>query len=67
MGFDQLNPRFQTVVTINHYCSNASESTPRDPMSFILDRWMADATYVNDRRDVIQLFPVGPRNCPGQQ
>ncbi|TGO32230.1 hypothetical protein BHYA_0337g00020 [Botrytis hyacinthi] len=56
-----------TVVTINHYCSNTSESNFRDPMSFIPERWMGDATYTNDKREVVQPFFVGPRNCPGQQ
>jgi len=36
-------------------------------MSFIPDRWMGDVTYANDKRDVVQPFSVGPRNCPGQQ
>ncbi|KAI1384971.1 cytochrome P450 [Hypoxylon trugodes] len=56
-----------TVVTINHYCSNTSASNFRDPMSFIPDRWMGDAKYATDRRDVVQPFSVGPRNCPGQR
>ncbi|TGO17744.1 hypothetical protein BTUL_0015g00800 [Botrytis tulipae] len=56
-----------TVVTINHYCSNTSKSNFRDPMSFIPERWMGDATYTNDKREVVQPFSVGPRNCPGQQ
>ncbi|EMR70851.1 putative cytochrome p450 monooxygenase protein [Eutypa lata UCREL1] len=56
-----------TVVTINHYCSNTSASNFRDPMKFTPDRWMGDATYADDRRDVVQPFSVGPRNCPGKQ
>jgi aspirochlorine biosynthesis cytochrome P450 monooxygenase len=28
---------------------------------------MGDPKYANDNRDVVQPFPVGPRNCPGQQ
>ncbi|KAI1413683.1 cytochrome P450 [Hypoxylon sp. FL1857] len=56
-----------TVVTINHYCSNTSASNFRDPTSFIPERWMGDTEYANDKRDVVQPFSVGPRNCPGQQ
>ncbi|TGO21909.1 hypothetical protein BPAE_0194g00140 [Botrytis paeoniae] len=56
-----------TVVAINHYCSNTSVSNFRDPMSFIPERWMGDAAYTNDKREVVQPFSVGPRNCPGQQ
>ncbi|KAG8166164.1 hypothetical protein KVR01_004716 [Diaporthe batatas] len=56
-----------TVVTINHYCSNTSASNFRDPFSFIPERWMGDAAYADDNRDVLQPFSVGPRNCPGQQ
>jgi cytochrome P450 len=57
----------QTVVTINHYCSNTSAANFRDPMSFIPERWTGDPKYANDKRDVVQPFSVGPRNCPGQQ
>ncbi|KAI0109794.1 cytochrome P450 [Daldinia grandis] len=56
-----------TVVTINHYCSNTSASNFCDPTSFIPERWMGNAKYANDKRDVMQPFSVGPRNCPGQQ
>ncbi|KUI72798.1 Isotrichodermin C-15 hydroxylase [Cytospora mali] len=56
-----------TVITINHYCSNTSASNFRDPFSFVPERWLGDAAYADDKRDVVQPFSVGPRNCPGQQ
>ncbi|KAI5917035.1 cytochrome P450 [Camillea tinctor] len=57
----------QTVATINHYCSNTSACNFRNPMKFIPERWMGDARYADDKRDVLQPFSVGPRNCPGKQ
>ena len=56
----------QTVVTINHYCSNTSTRNFREPFSFIPDRWLGDPAYDNDKKDVVQPFSVGPRNCPGK-
>ena len=58
---------FWTVVTINHYCANLSAQNFRDPDRFIPERWMNDPDYADDRRDVVQPFSVGPRDCPGKQ
>lgn len=56
----------QTVVTINHYCANTSARNFRDPHTFIPDRWLDDSTYDGDKKDVVQPFSVGPRDCPGK-
>ncbi|KAI1800361.1 cytochrome P450 [Daldinia bambusicola] len=57
---------YGTVVTINQYCAHTSPSNFRNPMAFIPERWMGDAKYVDDKRDAVQPFSVGPRNCPGR-
>ena len=57
----------QTVVTINHYCSNTSSRNFRNPAMFVPERWMDDADYADDKREVVQPFSVGPRNCPGRK
>ncbi|KPM43740.1 Isotrichodermin C-15 hydroxylase [Neonectria ditissima] len=37
------------------------------PDSFIPERWMGtDPLFANDRRDVVQPFSFGPRNCIGK-
>ena len=67
-AWDSLtNGRSQTIVNINQYCSMTSASNFRDPMKFIPDRWLGDPKYADDKRDAVQPFSVGPRNCPGQQ
>ncbi|KAI9715123.1 MAG: hypothetical protein M1828_001058 [Chrysothrix sp. TS-e1954] len=55
-----------TVVAINHYCSNTSAANFRTPLSFVPARWMGEIAYKDDKRDVVQLFSFGPRNCPGR-
>ena len=57
----------QTVVTINHYCANTSARNFRDPHTFIPDRWLDDPAYDGDKKDVVQPFSVGPRDCPGKR
>ncbi|KAI1474573.1 cytochrome P450 [Daldinia eschscholtzii] len=56
-----------TVVTINQYCANTSAMNFCDPMTFVPERWMGDVKYADDKRNAVQPFSVGPRNCPGQQ
>lgn len=39
-----------------------------DPKSFIPERWLPEVPerYRNDRKDALQPFSVGPRNCIGK-
>ena len=57
----------QTTVTINHYCANTSAQNFRDPLTFIPDRWLDDPAFDGDKKDVVQPFSVGPRDCPGKR
>ncbi|EMR61768.1 putative cytochrome p450 protein [Eutypa lata UCREL1] len=34
--------------------------------SFIPERWLGDARFVNDKKDILQPFSFGPRNCLGK-
>ncbi|KAK2596439.1 hypothetical protein N8I77_013329 [Diaporthe amygdali] len=36
------------------------------PDSFIPERWLGDPRFVNDKRDALQPFSYGPRNCIGK-
>lgn len=42
-----------------------------EPESFHPERWLAsnttDPRFVNDKRDVMQPFSIGPRNCIGKK
>lgn len=38
-----------------------------NPTSFIPERWLPGTGYDDDRRDVLQPFSVGPRNCIGKK
>ncbi|KAF2648229.1 cytochrome P450 [Lophiostoma macrostomum CBS 122681] len=55
-----------TVVWINHYCCNTATQNFRDPLLFVPERWLGGKTYESDKREVVQPFSVGPRNCPGK-
>jgi cytochrome P450 len=54
-------------VTINHYACNTSIRNFTDPLLYVPGRWLGDAKYANDQREVVQPFSVGPRNCPGKK
>ncbi|KAK6066567.1 cytochrome P450 [Seiridium cupressi] len=38
----------------------------KDPESFIPERWLGDPRFASDRRQAIQAFSWGPRNCIGK-
>ena len=59
--------RLQTVVTINPYAANRSAENFRDPHSFVPERWLNDPAYDSDKRDVVQAFSFGPRDCIGKR
>ncbi|KAE9370978.1 cytochrome P450 monooxygenase-like protein [Stipitochalara longipes BDJ] len=58
----------KTIVGVNHYSAYHSESNFTDPDSFIPERWLEprEERFVGDKRNVLQPFHVGPRNCIGQ-
>jgi len=37
------------------------------PDSFIPERWLGDEKFKNDRKDGMQPFSFGPRNCIGKK
>lgn len=37
------------------------------PDSFIPERWLGDARFSSDPKDVLQAFSFGPRNCIGKK
>ncbi|KAF9869716.1 cytochrome P450 [Colletotrichum karsti] len=55
-----------TSIGVWHY------ATFRDPKNFALcdefipERWLGDPRFVDDKRDALQPFSYGPRNCIGK-
>ncbi|KAJ5475121.1 Cytochrome monooxygenase lcsI [Penicillium diatomitis] len=54
-------------VGCHHYASNRSSANFALPHDFIPERWLGtDSRFVNDKRDVLQPFSLGPRGCIGR-
>lgn len=57
-----------TIVACHHYASYHSRSNFALPDDFIPERWLAtDVRFDADKKDVLQPFSLGPRNCLGKQ
>ncbi|KAI1325877.1 cytochrome P450 [Xylariaceae sp. FL0255] len=54
-----------TILSCQHYSAYHSEVNFKHPDSFIPERFMGDAEFASDRREVLQPFNYGPRNCIG--
>jgi cytochrome P450 len=37
------------------------------PFEFRPERWLGDPQFANDRRDALNPFHIGPRNCIGMK
>ncbi|MCJ1394081.1 hypothetical protein MMC18_006959 [Xylographa bjoerkii] len=55
-----------TGVQLNQYPANHSAANFTDAEAFVPARWMGDARYADDRREAVQPFSVGARNCIGK-
>ncbi|QSS53755.1 benzoate 4-monooxygenase cytochrome P450 [Histoplasma capsulatum var. duboisii H88] len=57
-----------TTVSYMQWAANLSASNFADSTSFHLDRWLHTDRdlFANDRRDAVQPFLQGPRDCIGQ-
>lgn len=55
-----------TALCVSSYPTAHSERNFKDPDAFVPERWMGDARYANDKRDSMQPFSFGPRNCLGK-
>ncbi|MCJ1284882.1 hypothetical protein MMC26_004219 [Xylographa opegraphella] len=55
-----------TGVQLNQFAAYHSPANFRDPETFDPARWMGDERYASDRREVLQPFSVGARNCIGK-
>ena len=57
-----------TIVCIRHYNTYHYPGNFHNPDAFAPERWMSNppSEYVNDRRESMQAFNHGPRDCLGQ-
>ena len=55
-----------TGVHLNQYAAYRSCRNFRDPDMFIPERWLDHDLYKTDRKEVLQPFAMGPRNCLGK-
>ncbi|KAJ5591827.1 uncharacterized protein N7459_002196 [Penicillium hispanicum] len=69
-GGSEIDGRFVsegTVVACHHYASYHSSSNFSFPNDFMPERWLGnDARFEKDKKDVLQPFSLGPRNCLGK-
>jgi cytochrome P450 len=57
----------KTVLVCQQYSAYHSETNFKHAGSFTPERFMGDPEFASDRRDVLQPFSFGPRNCIGKK
>ncbi|KAJ5625579.1 hypothetical protein N7510_001888, partial [Penicillium lagena] len=55
-----------TYVSIHHWALYRRQEYFAEPNTYHPERFLGDAKFENDRREVLQPFHVGPRNCLGR-
>ncbi|KAL1624255.1 hypothetical protein SLS56_007957 [Neofusicoccum ribis] len=55
-----------TTLLIPHYAAYHSPVNFKDPVSFVQERWLPGGGYDSDRKEILQPFSHGPRNCLGK-
>ncbi|KAJ5936704.1 hypothetical protein N7466_003154 [Penicillium verhagenii] len=57
-----------TTVACHHYASYHSASNFTFPHDFLPERWLDETgRFAEDKKDVLQPFSLGPRNCLGKK
>lgn len=57
----------QTSVAVSQRAAYYSSKNFKDPNDFVPERWLPGTGYDTDRKDVLQPFSFGPRNCIGKK
>ncbi|KAL1616667.1 hypothetical protein SLS54_008234 [Diplodia seriata] len=58
----------KTSVSLHQWSAYRSSLNFKDPDAFVPERWLpGNSGYESDRRDVLQPFSFGPRNCLGKK
>jgi cytochrome P450 len=58
-----------TSVYVSQHASNHSTRNFTEPDEFVPERWLEDREekYADDKRQIVQPFLIGPRNCLGKK
>ncbi|KAF5853311.1 hypothetical protein GGP41_001894 [Bipolaris sorokiniana] len=56
----------KTSVAVSQRAAYYSSKNFKDPNDFVPERWLPGTGYDTDRKDVLQPFSFGPRNCIGK-
>ncbi|KAL9066761.1 MAG: hypothetical protein Q9161_007350 [Pseudevernia consocians] len=55
-----------TGIQLNQYAAYHSHQNFSNPSAFVPERWLGDPRFDSDKKDVLQPFSVGIRNCIGK-
>ncbi|KAF9875733.1 cytochrome p450 [Colletotrichum karsti] len=55
-----------TIVAIHQWATYHDERNFKNPFKFHPERFLEDPEYASDKREALQPFHVGPRNCLGR-
>ncbi|KAF0329915.1 hypothetical protein GQ607_002682 [Colletotrichum asianum] len=55
-----------TVLSVPHWAMYHSSSNFSRPDEFIPNRWLDDPQFASDRKECMNVFSFGPRNCIGK-
>ncbi|KAJ5344108.1 Cytochrome P450 [Penicillium brevicompactum] len=64
IGGQHIPPK--TFVSVHHWSLYRREEYFKDPNNYHPERFLGDPAFADDRREVLQPFHVGPRNCLGR-
>ncbi|KKY13365.1 putative cytochrome p450 [Diplodia seriata] len=56
----------KTRLSVHNWSAYRSPRNFKDPDAFVPERWLPDTGYDGDRKEVLQPFSFGPRNCLGK-
>lgn len=61
------NQPMKTFVSIHQWALYRREEYFKDPNTYHPERFLGDPAFADDRREVLQPFHTGPRNCLGRK
>lgn len=68
-GGDIISGRYipeGTAVYVSQHATNHSPRNYTDPDDFVPERWLGEERYKDDKREGLNPFSFGPRNCLGK-
>lgn len=62
-----VNVREQTYVSMHHWALYRRDEYFKEANVYHPERFLGHPDFQDDRRDMLQPFHVGPRNCLGRK